>query len=182
MKIDSPDISHKTEAGGVRLMLASETEVRGAFDDMRSRVRERVPMARIDGVLIQEMVTGGVEMIAGLSLQPPFGHAVVVGSGGVLVELVRDSSLMLAPVDAAGAHALVGRTKAARLLDGFRGSAPADRAAFEELVARLSRIGETYADFIDSIDLNPVAVLASGAGVCVLDALVVLRTATPTHS
>ncbi|VTU15242.1 succinyl-CoA synthetase subunit beta [Variovorax sp. PBL-H6] len=177
MKIDSPDIPHKTEAGGVRLALRTQDEVRAAFADMLSTVRERMPAARIDGVLIQEMVRGGIEMIAGLSRQAPFGHAVVAGSGGVWVELVRDSSLALSPVDAQRATALVGSTRAARLLDGFRGAAPADRAAFEALIVRLSQIGSAYADYIEAIDLNPVAVLAEGEGVRVLDALVELRSA-----
>ncbi|VTU45620.1 acetyl coenzyme A synthetase (ADP forming), alpha domain (plasmid) [Variovorax sp. PBL-E5] len=180
MKIDSPDIPHKTEAGGVRLALRDPDEVRTAFDEMLATVRGRVPEARIDGVLIQEMVAGGIEMIAGLSHQPPFGHAVVAGSGGVWVELVRDSSLALAPVSAARAQTLVGGTRAARLLDGFRGAPPADRAAFEALIVRLSQIGAAYAGFIEAIDLNPVTVLAAGQGVRVLDALVELR-AAPSH-
>lgn len=175
MKIDSPDIPHKTEAGGVRLALRTPAEVRSAFGDMLATVRGRMPDARIEGVLIQEMVRDGIEMIAGLSRQAPFGHAVVAGSGGVWVELVRDSSLALAPVDSRRASALVGSTRAARLLDGFRGAAPADRAAFEALIVRLSQIGVAYADHIEAIDLNPVAVLAQGKGVRVLDALVELR-------
>ena len=178
MKVDSPNIPHKTEVGGVRLALRTQAEVRVAFGDMLATVRERMPAARIDGVLIQEMVSGGIEMIAGLSRQVPFGHAVVAGSGGVWVELVRDSSLALSPVDAPRAAALVGSTRAARLLDGFRGAAPADRAAFEALIVRLSQIGSAYADYLEAIDLNPVAVLARGQGVRVLDALVELRTAT----
>lgn len=177
MKIDSTDIPHKTEAGGVRLALRTRAEVDAAFGDMLATVRKRMPAARIEGVLIQEMVLGGIEMIAGLSRQAPFGHAVVAGSGGVWVELVRDSSLALAPVDARRATALVGSTRAARLLDGFRGAAPADRAAFEALIVRLSQIGRAYAEYIEAIDLNPVAVLALGEGVCVLDALVELRDA-----
>jgi len=178
MKIDSPDIPHKTEAGGVRLALQTTDEVRAAFADMLDTVRERVPDARVEGVLIQEMVRGGVEMIAGVSRQAPFGHAVIAGWGGVWVELVRDSSLALAPVDARRAAALVGSTRAARLLDGYRGAAPADRAAFEALVVRLSQIGRAYSDYIEAIDLNPVAVLARGQGVRVLDALVELRGAS----
>ncbi|PNG56229.1 MULTISPECIES: acetate--CoA ligase family protein [unclassified Variovorax] len=175
MKIDSPDIAHKTDAGGVRLGLRTQAEVRAGFAEMLATVRERMPGARIDGVLIQEMVRGGIEMIAGLSRQAPFGHAVVAGAGGVWVELMRDSSLALAPVDAPRATALVGSTRAARLLDGFRGAAPADRPAFEALIVRLSQIGSAYADHIEAIDLNPVAVLARGEGVRVLDALVELR-------
>ncbi|OUM03830.1 CoA-binding protein [Variovorax sp. JS1663] len=175
MKIDSPDIPHKTEAGGVRLHLRDEAEVREAFHRMMATVRERMPAARIDGVLVQEMVQGGVEMIAGLTRQPPFGQAIVAGAGGVLVELLRDSALDLSPLNAEAAQALVASTRAARLLAGFRGAAPADRAAFEGLLVRLSQIGAAYAQHIEAIDLNPVTVLAAGHGVRVLDALIELR-------
>lgn len=175
-KINSPDIAHKTEAGGVALSLSSVQDVARAFDQIIANVRERAPSARIDGVLIQEMVRGGVEMIAGTAHYPPFGPGVIVGSGGILVELVKDSSLALCPVDTKAARALVARTRACALLDGFRGTAPADRHAFEETVARLSAIAEAYADCIEAIDLNPVAVLGHGQGACVLDALVVPRT------
>ncbi|WP_256856551.1 acetate--CoA ligase family protein [Variovorax sp. KK3] len=175
MKVDSADIAHKTEAGGVRLHLTNEADVRAAFEEMMVTVRQRVPDARIDGVVVQEMVSSGIEMIAGLSRQAPFGHALIAGSGGVMVELLRDSSLALLPVDTARAHALVEQTRAARLLDGFRGAPPADRAAFEQVLVQLARIGELYGEHIEAIDLNPVAVLPSGAGACALDAWIALR-------
>lgn len=181
MKIDSPDIPHKTEAGGVQLGLRNEAETREAFHRMTATVRTRMPGAHIDGVLVQEMVQGGVEMIAGITRQPPFGHAVVAGAGGVLVELLRDSAMALSPLDADGAHALVATTRAARLLDGFRGAAPADRAAFEALLVSLSQIGTAYAEHIEAIDLNPVTVLAKGGGLRVLDAFIELRS-IPSHS
>lgn len=180
MKIDSPDIAHKTEAGGVRLGLRNEDETREAFHRMMATVRERMPGAHIDGVLVQEMVHGGVEMIAGVTRQAPFGQAVVAGAGGVLVELLRDSAMALSPLDADSAHALVASTRAARLLDGFRGAAPADRTAFEALLVRLSQIGTAYGEHIEAIDLNPVAVLGQGDGLRVLDAFIELRRA-PSH-
>lgn len=181
-KVNSPDIAHKTEAGGVALALACVQDVERAFDRIVASVREHAPAARIDGVVIQEMVRDGVELIAGTAHYPPFGPGVIVGSGGILVELVKDSSLALCPLDPQAARALVARTRACALLDGFRGAAPADRPAFEDIVARLSAIAEAYVDCIEAIDLNPVAVLGQGQGACVLDALVVPRTpgsATP---
>ena len=127
------------------------------------------------GVAVQEMVRGGIEMIAGTSRRAPFGPALVVGTGGIWVELVRDSVLALAPVSPARAHRMLRATRAAALLDGFRGAAPADAAALEDLMVRLSEIAAAYADLVEAIEINPVAVLAAGQGVRVLDALVELR-------
>ncbi len=175
MKIESPDIAHKTEAGGVALGLADDAAVRAAFDRILADVSRHQPQARLRGVAVQEMVRGGIEMIAGTSRRAPFGPALVVGTGGIWVELVRDSVLALAPVSPARAHRMLRATRAAALLDGFRGAAPADAAALEALMVRLSEIAAAYADLVEAIEINPVAVLAAGQGVRVLDALVELR-------
>lgn len=172
-KIQSADIPHKTEVGGVMLNLAGPDEVEEAFRTILENVRHHAPEARVEGVVIQEMVKGGVEMIAGVSQFPPFGIGIVVGAGGVLVDVFKDSALGLVPVSPAAAAELVNRTRARALLDGFRGSPPGDRAAFESLVARLSDIAQAYAGVLQAIDLNPVVVLPDGQGVCVLDALVI---------
>ncbi len=175
LKIESPDLPHKTEAGGVKLGLRDATAVRAAFADIMASAKRYDPKARLDGVLVQEMITGGVEAIAGLSRQDPFGMGVVAGTGGVLVELVQDAALELAPIDAAEATALVARTKLAKLLAGFRGRAAADAPAFADLVARLSQLGAAYEPWLEAIDLNPVAVLDAGRGARILDALVIPR-------
>ncbi|WP_241202583.1 acetate--CoA ligase family protein [Caballeronia sp. SBC2] len=180
LKIESPDIAHKTEAGGVRLSLNSEAEVMTAFGEVISSVKRHAPQARINGVVIQEMICGGIELIAGASRQDPFGYAIVVGSGGVLVELLHDSALALTPVTEQRAGELIRSTRASKLLSGFRGRAPADIAAFEALVVRLSEICIAYSDAIQAVDLNPVSVLEDGAGVRVLDALILLNPATST--
>ena len=172
MKIESADIAHKTEIGGVRLGIDSEQSVRVAFDEILANARQHAPSARLNGVVVQEMVSGGVEMIVGMSMQRPFGPAIVVGSGGIMVELVKDSALALAPVHPERATALVGATRASRLLKGYRGSAPADIRALEDLVVRLSAISVAYADQLDAIDLNPVSVLPNGKGVRILDAFI----------
>ena len=112
-------------------------------------------------------------MIAGLSRQEPFGMGVVTGTGGVLVELVKDAALALCPIDTAQARTLVDATRAGKLLAGFRGAPAADAEAFCELLARLSAIGAAYADVLEAVDLNPVAVLPAGRGVRVLDALII---------
>ncbi len=175
LKIDSPDIAHKSDAGGVALSLRSTDEVAAAFGRIQENIRRHHPDARIRGVAVQEMVTGGVEMIIGTAQHPPFGRGVVVGAGGVLVELMNDSAFSLAPVDLAQAGALIGRTRAARLLAGYRGEAPADRPALERLLVRVCAIAEAYADGIETIELNPVAVLPAGQGAVPLDALIIPR-------
>jgi len=179
LKIESPDIAHKSEVGGVILGIENGDDLRVGFEQLLNNVRTKAPQARIDGVLIQEMIRGGVEMIAGLTQHPPFGMGVVVGSGGVLVELLQDAALALCPIHHDTAHQLVGRTRGAQLLAGFRGAPAADAPAFEQLVARLSAIGAAYGDVLEAVDLNPVAVLPLGAGARILDALVIPRVSNP---
>jgi acetate---CoA ligase (ADP-forming) len=129
-------------------------------------------------VRVQEMVSGGTELIAGLSRQEPFGMGVVVGAGGVLVALMRDTALDLCPLNDAQAHALLACTRASRLLQGYRGQPAGDADAFVALLVRLSQLGAAYGDVLQAVDLNPVAVLEAGRGAIVLDALVIPRTPT----
>ncbi len=173
LKIESPDIAHKTEVGGVKVGLADAAAVATAYREILASVKSKTPDAAIAGVVVQEMVTGGVELIAGVSQCAPFGPAIVTGTGGVLVELVKDAALALAPVDRARALELVASTKAHKLLQGFRGAPAADTAAFAALLVALSAVALAYGDLIQAIDLNPVAVLPAGRGVRVLDALVI---------
>lgn len=178
LKVDSPDIAHKSDAGGVALGLRNAQAVAAAFDRIDESVRRHHPGARIHGVVVQEMVQGGVEMIIGTAQHPPFGRGVVVGAGGVWVELMNDSAFALAPVNPARASELIGQTRAARLLAGYRGAPEADRPALEALLVRISAIAEAYADRIETIELNPVAVLPAGQGACPLDALIIPRNTT----
>ena len=175
MKIESPDILPKTEAGGVKLGIASEAEARTAFAAIMANARAYAPEAELRGVSVQEMVTGGVEALVGLVRHEPFGFGLVVGCGGVLVELVKDSSFDLLPIDQARAETLIGETKLATLLDGYRGAPKADRKALAELLVKLSEFAAVYGDDIEAIDLNPVAVLPEGRGVRILDALIIPR-------
>lgn len=173
LKVDSADIAHKSDVGGVALSLNDAAAVAQAFDRVLHNVRQHRPDAKVDGVVVQEMVLGGIELIVGSAQHRPFGPGIVVGAGGVLVELMNDSAFALAPVSAAQARQLVGRTRASRLLDGYRGAPPADRHALEAVVVRVSDIAQAYADVIEAIELNPVAVLREGQGACALDALIV---------
>jgi acetate---CoA ligase (ADP-forming) len=178
LKISSPDLPHKTEVDGVRTELADAAAVEAAFGGIMAAVRRHVPLARLEGVLVQEMILGGTELIAGISRQEPFGMGVVAGAGGVLVELMQDTALDLCPIEVAGARALLARTRANHLLQGFRGRAAGDAEAFAALLARLSQLGAAYGDLLEAIDLNPVVVLPTGHGALVLDALVIPRQPT----
>lgn len=175
LKIDSPDLPHKTEVGGVRLGIADTGALRAAYADMLARVRDAAPDARIDGVLVQEMAGGGVEMLLGMTRHAPFGPVIALGAGGTLVELLRDTALGLLPLDARDAADMVAATRAAALLEGWRGAPARDRAALIELIARFAALVEAYAPLLEAIDLNPVSVGTAGTGVRILDALVVAR-------
>ncbi|MEQ1951395.1 acetate--CoA ligase family protein [Mesorhizobium yinganensis] len=175
MKIESPDLPHKTEAGGVRLGIGSELGTRAAFEEIMSNARAFAPEAKLHGVLVQEMVSGGIEVLLGLARHEPFGVGMVVGVGGVLVELVADAAFELLPVDRTLALDMIARTKLGPLLAGYRGAPKADVNALAGIMAALSDLASAYRDRIEAIDLNPVAVLPSGKGVRILDALVIPR-------
>lgn len=180
LKIQSPDIPHKTEAGGVRLSLGDAGAVAAAAAAILNEVRERRPDAGIRGILVQPMAAKGTEMLASAVADPGFGPQVSIGFGGVLVELLGDLQMAPAPIAAAEADALVGGLRGARLLAGWRGGPAADRAALADLVARLSRLAHDLADRIVEIELNPVIVHPAGQGVTVVDALVRQRPKEPT--
>jgi acetate---CoA ligase (ADP-forming) len=178
LKINSPDIPHKTEAGCVRLNLDSSQAVTDAFQVIGDRARQYRPAARIDGVLIQEMVRGGLETLAGVTNYPGLGPVIVFGLGGVLVELLGDWAMRLAPIGEAEALAMIAETRAARILDGWRGGPPLDVAALAQALVQLARLGWQLRDTIAAIDINPLVVLPRGQGVKVVDALIV-RAAPP---
>lgn len=175
LKIESPDIPHKSDIGGVKLGLRTPADVRAACAEIVQNARTLSPQARLNGVVVQEMVEGGIEVIVGLTRQDPFGLTLTVGAGGVLVELVRDSALALLPVTRERALHLIGQTRAAALLRGYRGGPAADIDALADLLVALSTIGTRYGDLIDALELNPVSVQRAGAGLRVLDALLIPR-------
>ena len=143
----SPDITHKTETGLVKLNIADAGALRQAWDELERSMNLHHPDARREGMLIQSMVTGDVvETIAGVNRDPAFGSAVVVGLGGIFVELLRDVSLELAPLSPARAKAMINRLQAAKLLQGFRGKQPADIAALKETLVRLGRMAHALGE------------------------------------
>jgi acyl-CoA synthetase (NDP forming) len=173
VKIRSPDVAHKTDVGGVALDVADAAGVEAAFQALNASVRRRAPAARIDGVLVQAMVRGGTEIIVGMTRDPAFGPVVLVGLGGIFVEMLEGHALCCAPFDRETAEELIRRLPAWEVLRGARGHAPRDVAALAECLARFSAFAAAAAPLVRQIDLNPVFVLPEGRGVVVADALFV---------
>ena len=171
IKVLSPDIAHKSEAGGVVLGLRSAAEVANAYDAMMARVAERAPQARIKGALVARMIESGVETVIGVKRDPVFGPVVMFGLGGVYVEILKDVTLRLAPVDHATAKDMIREIKGFALLAGARGHPPADLDALADVLVRLSQFGAAHADRLASVEINPFIALPKG-GVAV-DALMV---------
>jgi acetate---CoA ligase (ADP-forming) len=175
MKIQSPDIAHKSEVGGVRVNITAKGEVFLAFEALLNNARKHRPDATIQGVLLGPMAKRGVEIIVGTMTDKTFGPLVMVGLGGVITELFRDVVYRPAPVSAEEAGTMLASLKAAPLLNGFRGAAKADVAALAQLIADISVLAARHATDIAEIELNPVLVHAEGRGVTIVDALVVGR-------
>jgi acetyltransferase len=175
LKVQSADLPHKTEAGGVRLNLHDRASVAHACTRMLEDVVRHKPDAKIDGVLVQKMAPKGHELVIGMINDPTFGPIMMVGAGGVTVELFGDVVHAPAPVDEAEATRMLLALKSAKLLTGFRGSAPIDLAPMAKLVAALSRAALTLRDQVAEFELNPVILHADGSGLTVADALLTLR-------
>lgn len=173
LKIQSRDIAHKTELGGVRLGLADEAAVREAFTRIIESARFGAPFASIQGILVQRMAPKGLEALAGVVVDPTFGPMVTVGLGGIHTEIFKDVVSAPAPIDETQALALVQRLKAWPLFAGARGDNPADSPALARTVAALSRFAWDHRQHLAEIDLNPIFVHEAGKGVSVADALIV---------
>jgi acyl-CoA synthetase (NDP forming) len=173
LKVQSPDIVHKTEAGAVLLGLSGDATVREGYRTVLARAAAAHPAARIDGVLVQAMARRGQEMILGITRDPVFGPMLMVGLGGIHVEVLKDVAFAPVPLDSDDALALIGELKGAALLDGVRGAKPADKPALAELMVALSRFAADHAEQIEEIDLNPVIIHEAGEGLSVVDALIV---------
>jgi acetyltransferase len=173
MKIQSRDIPHKSEIGGVRLGIATKGEVFLAFEALLENARRRRPDADIQGVLVTPMAKKGVEIIIGTLMDKTFGPLIMVGLGGITTELFEDVIYRPAPVGAVEAAAMLAELRAAPLLNGFRGAAKADVAALAQLIAQLSMLACACRDHISEIEINPVLVHPEGRGVTIVDALVV---------
>jgi acyl-CoA synthetase (NDP forming) len=176
LKIVSPDVVHKSDVGGVKVGLKSAAQVRTAYDSILSSTRTAEPSASILGVSVQRMAEPGVEVIIGATKDPQFGHVVMFGLGGVLVELLKDVSMRLVPLTARDARVMIREIKSLPLLQGYRQYPPCDLDSLEEAILNLSRFLEKHPD-IKELDLNPV--LCYPKGLVAVDARVVLEEPGP---
>ncbi|HEV7598702.1 MAG TPA: acetate--CoA ligase family protein [Bradyrhizobium sp.] len=176
MKIQSRDIPHKSEVGGVRVNIASKGEAWAAYAALLDSARQHRPDAAIQGVLVSPMAKKGVEIIVGTMLDATFGPMIMVGLGGITTELFKDVIYRPAPVTASEASAMLGELKAAPLLNGFRGAAKADIPALSQLISQISQLAARFKAEISEVEINPVLVHAEGKGVTIVDALVVPKT------
>lgn len=171
LKVVSPQAVHKSEVGGVELGLGSPAEVRAAFERIRHGLAAGRPGARFDGAAVQAMATPGIELIVGMTRDDRFGTLVMVGLGGTLVEIFKDTALRIAPITTTAARAMLGELRGVALLKGARGNAPADLDATADLIAKISEFAAAHTE-VREMDLNPVAVYSKGLRV--LDARVLL--------
>jgi acyl-CoA synthetase (NDP forming) len=172
LKIASPDIVHKSDAGGVRLGLATSGQVERAYRETITAVEHSCPGARLLGVYVQPMAPPGTEVIIGMKRDAQFGPVLMFGLGGVWVELLQDVSLRVTPISRRDAAEMVREIRAYPLLAGYRGREPVDTACLEEMLLALDRLAQAN-PAIREIDLNPV--IAGGSGAVAVDARVVLE-------
>ena len=172
MKLVSPDVSHKTDVGGVRLGIATEAQLRAEYHELMRTVRERAPGAKVNGVLIQQMVSDGRETIVGISRDPSFGSLVMFGLGGIFVEALQDVIFRMTPIDDAQALEMIRGIRGARVLAGMRGAPPVDHSALAAAVRRIAQLGADFPQILE-LDVNPLLAMAHGA--IAVDARVLLR-------
>ena len=175
LKADSPDIPHKTEAGVVRLNLRSADEVRKAHAEILANAKQHAPNAKLNGVLVQEMVLGGVETIVGLSYDAQLGPTLLFGTGGVMVEVYKDVAMRHCPITPTEAREMIAEVKGAALLRGFRGKPACDVDALADVLVKVSHLAVHLNGQLAELDINPLLVLPQGQGVKAVDALVAFK-------
>ena len=169
VKLASHTLVHKTEIGGVHLHLTTKAEVRRAYDEIAARMAHDQTLIAMEGVLVQPMVAGGVEVMAGMVQDPSFGPLIGFGLGGIHVEILGDVRFRITPLTELDAADLIRSIKGYRLLQGYRGHPPADVDAIQELLLRLSRLVEEVPEIVE-LDLNPIFALPPGQGYRIVDA------------
>jgi len=175
LKLVSHEILHKSDVGGVVLDLQDGAAAREAFARLAESLPKRVPGARLERALVARQVSNAIEVLLGVQRDPEVGPVIMFGGGGTLLELYRDLAFGPVPLSAAQAEAMIERTRVGRILEGYRGAPRRDRAAVVAALVALARLAEELGDTVESIDVNPFAVMAEGRGGMALDALVVLR-------
>ncbi|MFC2045262.1 acetate--CoA ligase family protein [Chloroflexota bacterium] len=175
LKILSPDIIHKSDAGGVKLGLGSENEVGKAYDEMMAAIKKNSPTAKITGVSVQKMASSGVEIIIGMSKDAQFGPVLMFGLGGILVEVLKDVAFRIVPLTKRDAAEMINEIKGYPLLQGYRGQDPVDVSKLEEMLLKVSDFVEKNPE-VKELDLNPVFAYKDGA--IAVDARVIIETAS----
>jgi acetyltransferase len=175
LKIESAQITHKSDVGGVALKLTSAAEVRDAFSRIMKQVAAKVPQAKLDGVVVQRMASEGVEMILGIKRDPLFGPVVLCGLGGILVDVLQDVAIGIPPLSRQQAKDMIQRLRGAAILAGVRGKPPADVDALCDAIIGLANLAVSLGGQLNGVDINPLIVLAKGQGVIAVDALVEIR-------
>jgi acyl-CoA synthetase (NDP forming) len=174
LKVSSVDITHKSDAGGVKVNLKNKTEVENAFDAIMTSCKATAPAARIQGISVQRMARPGIEVIMGMIKDPSFGPVVMFGLGGVFVEVLKDVAFRIVPIEKADAEDMINEIKGKKLLEGYRGQEPADIDYLQQMLVKLSDFVNTTPE-IEEIDMNPVFAYKDGA--VVVDARIVLSAA-----
>ena len=171
LKVASPDIPHKTEIGGVFINLTTKEEVEESYQKLITNVQSNAPKAKIDGIIVAEMITGGIETVLGVTKDPVFGPTVMFGLGGVFVEVLKDVTFRVAPFGPEEAHRMIDEIRGRAVLDGARGAPPADIDALANAISTLSIFAAENSDTIQTIDINPFLALPKGA--VAVDALII---------
>jgi acetyl-CoA synthetase (ADP-forming) len=155
LKIVSPDVIHKSDSGGVKLSLNNVTEVKKAYDEILKKVKKQYPDAVIHGVSVQKMIQPGTEVIVGTSKDPQFGPVIMFGLGGIFVELLKDVSFRVIPVEQRDAQEMIKEIKGYPLLQGYRGKEPANISVLVEIILKISKLIEENPQ-IKELELNPI--------------------------
>jgi acetyltransferase len=174
LKIASPDILHKSDIGGVRVNVRDAEQVRDLFDLLTFRALRYVPDAEIWGVLVQEMVSKGKEVIIGVNKDPQFGHLMMFGLGGIYVEVLKDVTFRIAPVSRQEATAMIEEIRSFHLLRGVRGEEASDLEAITETILRVSQLVTDFPEIVE-MDINPLTVHGEGKGAVAVDMRFVLE-------
>ncbi len=182
LKIESPEIAHKTEARAVEIGISNDAEVHAAYDRIMENARAHNPAAQINGVLVQEMVRGGREVIIGMTQDSQWGPTIIFGLGGILVEVLKDIATRVAPLTRFDVEEMMHELKGAKILKGFRGQPPADITAVIDIVLRFSQLCRDLKDDIAEIDINPLMVCENGKGAKVVDCLMTRLLLEPRHN
>jgi acyl-CoA synthetase (NDP forming) len=175
LKIQSPDILHKTDAGGLAVGLNSRDEVLGAYHNIMKAVGHKAPKAAIDGILVQKMLSPGREVIIGIKRDEVFGPVIMFGLGGIFVEVLEDVSFRVAPLTRLDAEEMIREIRGYPLLAGTRGKKPADLEALVDILLKISRLAVELEDEIEEMDINPLIVFNEGEGAAAADALITRR-------